>query len=87
MLHVLFISFSLYQNPVIKNLRALRGSSVVKNLPAMQETRVPTLGRQDPLEKKMATHSSCLENSMDKGAPWAHESAGLDMTEHAGTQA
>ena len=32
----------------------------VKNLPAMQETRVRSLGREDPLEKEMATHSSTL---------------------------
>ena len=33
---------------------------MVKNLPAMQETRVWSLGREDPLEKEMATHSSIL---------------------------
>ena len=33
---------------------------MVKNLPAMQETLVPSLGRKDPLEKGMATHSSIL---------------------------
>ena len=32
----------------------------VKNLPAMQETRVRLLGQEDPLEKEMATHSSIL---------------------------
>ena len=32
----------------------------VKNLPAMQETQVRSLGWDDPLEKKMATHSSIL---------------------------
>ena len=32
----------------------------VKNLPAIQETQVPSLGREDPLEKEMATHSSIL---------------------------
>ena len=32
----------------------------VKNLPAMQETYVPSLGWEDPLEKGMATHSSIL---------------------------
>ena len=32
----------------------------VKNLPAMQETRVLFLGGEDPLEKEMATHSSIL---------------------------
>ena len=35
-------------------------SSVIKNLPAMQETWVQSLGWEDPLEKKMATHSSIL---------------------------
>ena len=36
------------------------GSSVVKNLPAMQETQVQSLGWEDLLEKEMATHSSIL---------------------------
>ena len=35
------------------------GESLV-NLPAMQETRVQSLGEEDPLEKEMATHSSIL---------------------------
>ena len=33
---------------------------MVKNLPAMQETGVPSLGQEDPLEKGWATHSSIL---------------------------
>ena len=33
---------------------------MVKNLPAMQETWVPSLGQEDPLEKGTATHSSIL---------------------------
>ena len=36
------------------------GSSVVKNLPAMQETQVRSLGWEDPLEEEMATQSSPL---------------------------
>ena len=36
------------------------GDSVVKNLPAVQETWAPPLGWKDPLEKEMATHSSVL---------------------------
>ena len=32
----------------------------VKNLPAIQETRVRSLGLEDPLEKEMGTHSSIL---------------------------
>ena len=35
-------------------------AQTVKNLPAMQETRVLSLGWKDPLEKGMATHSSIL---------------------------
>ena len=33
---------------------------MVKRLPAMRETQVQSLGREDPLEKEMATHSSTL---------------------------
>ena len=48
------------------------GDSAVKNLLAMQETWVRSLGREDPLEKGMATTEviqySCLETSMDRGA-------------------
>ena len=43
---------------------------MVKNSPAMEETWVQFLGQEDPLEKRMATHSSILENSMVRGA-WA----------------
>ena len=35
-------------------------AQTVKNLPAMQETWVQSLGHEDPLEKEMATHSSTL---------------------------
>ena len=35
-------------------------TQLVKNLPAMQETWVRSLGREDPLEEGMATHSSIL---------------------------
>ena len=36
------------------------GISVAKNLPVMQETRVPSLGQDDPKEEEMATRSSIL---------------------------
>ena len=44
-----------------------------KNLPTMQETRIQSLGREDPLEREMATHSSILawSISMDRGTWWA----------------
>ena len=35
-------------------------TQLVKNPPAMQETQVPSLGQEDPLEKEMATHFSFL---------------------------
>ena len=46
---------------------------MVKHLPTMRKTRVQSLGREDPLEKEMATHSSILawRVPMDKGAWWA----------------
>ena len=45
----------------------------VKNLPLMQETQVQSLGREDPLEKEMATHSCILawRIPMNRGAWWA----------------
>ena len=42
---------------------------LVKNLPVMQETRVQFLGREDRLEKKMATHSTILAWRI----PWTEE--------------
>ena len=63
--------------------------SVVKNLPAKQETWVRSLGQEDPLEEAMATHSSILAWRI----PQTEEPGGLqfigckesDMTEHTGT--
>ena len=47
--------------------------SAIKNLPAMQETWVRSLGWGDPLEESMATHSSILawKTPVDRGAWWA----------------
>ena len=45
----------------------------VKNLPAVQETWVRSLGREDHLEKEMATHSSTLAWKIS----WTEESGGL----------
>ena len=50
---------------------------MVKNLPAVQETWVQSLGQEDPLEKEMATHSSILAWRI----PWTEELAGLQNTE------
>ena len=40
---------------------------MVKNLPAVWETWVQSLGQEDSQEKGTATHSGCLENSVDRG--------------------
>ena len=47
--------------------------SVVKNLPAMQDTQVPSLGQEDSSgeENDNPLQYSCLGNSMDRGALWA----------------
>ena len=61
---------------------------MVKNLPALQETWVQSLGQEDPLEKGMATHSSILawEIPMNRGAWQATVHGGhkeSDMTKQA----
>ena len=48
----------------------------LKRLPAMWETWVQSLGREDPLEKEMATHSSILAWRI----PWTEELGGLQST-------
>ena len=56
------------------------GGSAVKNLPAIQEAQIRSLGQQDPLEKEMATHSSILaweipgQRSLVGYSPWGHKS-------------
>ena len=52
-------------------------AQLVKNPPAMQETPVPFLGWEDPLEKEMATHSSVLAWKI----PWTEEPGGLESME------
>ena len=52
-------------------------AQTVKNLPAMQETQVQSLGWEDPLEKGMATHSSILAWRI----LWAEEPGGLQSME------
>ena len=48
----------------------------LKHLPPMREIRVQSLGREDPLEKEMATHSSILAWRI----PWIEEPGGLQST-------
>ena len=60
-------------------------AQMVKNLPAVWETWVQSLGWEDPLEEDMATHSSILageshgHRSLVGYSPWGHKE--LDMTQ------
>ena len=47
---------------------------ISKNMSAMQETRVWFLGREDPLEKEMATHSSILAWEIPGTVAWGRKS-------------
>ena len=51
-------------------------AQMVKNLPAIQGTQVPSLGQEDPMEKGMTIHSSILAWRI----PWTGELGGLQFT-------
>ena len=53
-------------------------AQLIKNPPAMQETPVQFLGREDPLEKGKATHSSILARRI----PWTVQSMGSQRVRH-----
>ena len=55
-------------------MEGFSGGSVIKNLPAMQETQVWSLGREDPLEEGMATQSNILAWRI----PWTEEPGRLE---------
>ena len=55
------------------SIKCFPGGPAVKSLPAMQETWVPSLGREDPLEKEMATDSSTVSWKI----PWMEETGKL----------
>ena len=52
-------------------------AQTVKNMPAVWETQVGSLGQEDPLEKEMATHSSIFAWEI----PWTEEPGGLQSVE------
>ena len=58
-----------YIEYIILLLWAFPVAQTVKNLPAMQETQVRSLGQEDPLEKEIATNSSILARRI----PWKDE--------------
>ena len=54
----------------------------VKNLPAMQQTQIQSLGQEDPLEKGMATHSSILSWRIPRTEePGGLQSVGLQKSD------
>ena len=59
------------------NTEASLVDQMVKYLPAMQKTRVPSLGWEEPLEEGMATHSSILAWRI----PWTEEPGGATVHE------
>ena len=56
--------------------------AVVKNPPAMQEMQIQSLGREDPLEKEVATHSNMLACKI----PWAEGPGGLQSMGRKGVR-
>ena len=60
-------------SPLLCFARTCLVAQMIKNLSAMQETQVRSLGQGDPLEKGMATQSSILVWKI----PWTEESGGL----------
>ena len=77
-LHWLTDSYPLYHQGSPKGFKVCSShlAQRIKHLPAMQETRVRSLGWEDPLEKEMATHSSILAWRI----PWTEEPGGLQST-------
>ena len=74
----LFILLCLHK----EGIRDFPGGSEVK-VPGMRDTRVPSLGREDPLEKEMATHSSTLAWRIPwKEQPGRLQSMGLQRVGH-----
>ena len=65
--------FFMYLNVSVMYLDDFPIAQMVKNLPAMQETRVRSLCQEDPLEKGMAIHSSILARRI----PWTEKPGGL----------
>ena len=80
-----YISFKCMHRKAFKNMGFPVSSQGKKNLSAMQEMWVQPLGREDPLEKEMATPSSILageshgQRSLEGYSPWGHKES--DTTE------
>ena len=78
-MHLINAAAMLNTAPLLSPLWASLVAQMIKDLIAMQETWVQSLGQEDPLEKGMATHSSILvqrilrtEESSGLHSPWGH---------------
>ena len=69
-----WISFQMQREDLVEFLGS---GSIVKNLSAMQERQVQSLGQEDPLKKEIATHSRILAQEI----PWTEEAGGSQSTE------
>ena len=72
------MTVTIYRYLKIPSTRVSLVAQMVKNLPAVQETWVRSLGWEDPLEKGRATHSSILAWKV----PWTVQSMGLQRVGH-----
>ena len=80
MCNLIYLNYESSENnyTIITYDNALLVAQMVKNLPAVQETQVQSLGREDPLEKEIATHFSILTWRI----PWTEEPAGYHLWGH-----
>ena len=69
-------------NHSVDSVASILLAQMVKNVPAMQETRVPSLGREDPLEKGMAAHSSILASKIPRTEEPSGEPMGWQRVRH-----
>ena len=86
LLNLGFILIGKFKNST-SSVRASPGGSVVKNVLAMQETQVPSLGQEDPLEKEMAIHSSILARKIPRTEePGGLQSMGSQRVRHGASE-
>ena len=75
-----FWIFNLVASYLRSTLVGFPGGSVIRNLPAKQETWVESLGWEDPLQKEMATYSSTLAGTEEPGRWQSMRSQELGVT-------
>ena len=79
---VLVYMYNCHFSLQFSNNKCFPGGSMVQYLPAMPETWVRSLGRKDPLEKEMSTHSSILDLIPGAEEPGGLQSMGSQRVRH-----